>query len=92
MTNTSRRAVCCFRSSHRASSTDRISIQQHDGVLWLNLMQYEVALLLLLLFLAEALCAAQLGDDADAEGHVVAYALGIVVDAGLKVFVGRSPY
>ena len=67
-------------------------IEQHDGVLRLNLMQYEVALLLLLLFLAEALCAAQLGDDADAEGHVVAYALGIVVDAGLKVFVGRSPY
>lgn len=69
-----------------------VLVHEHDGIGGLELSGYEVALHLLLLFLDEVFSVLQLRYGDDLERHVVAYALGIVVDAGGKMLVGSLSY
>ena len=62
-------------------------IEQHHGVGWLNLFQYQFTLTFLLLLFAEALGVLQLGDGGDGERHIVSDALGIVLDASDEMLV-----
>ena len=64
-----------------------VLVEQHHGVLWLYLFEYQFALSRLLLFLRETLGVLELRDGHDIEGHIVADACGIVADACLEMLV-----
>ena len=63
-------------------------VEQHDGVACLYLTHDEFALCRLLLVLGETLGVLEFRDGDEFEGHVVADARDIVVDACLEVLVG----
>ncbi len=69
-----------------------VLVHEYDGVGGLELSGYEFALHLLLLLLGEVFRVLQLRNGDDLERHVVAYALGIVADAGGKMLVGGLSY
>ena len=63
-------------------------VEQYNGVGGLQLLEDEFALGSLLLLFREILGVLELGDGDEFEGHIVADALNVVVDACLEVFVG----
>ena len=64
-----------------------VLIQQDDGVGWLDEVEDEFSLTLLVLLFAEALGVLELRDGSDGEGHVVGDALGIILDASDEMLV-----
>ena len=63
-------------------------VEQYNGVGGLQLLEDEFALGSLLLLFREILGVLELGDGDEFEGHIVADALNVVVDACLEVLVG----
>ena len=65
-----------------------VFVEQYDGIRGLQLFEDEFTLGGLLLFFREILGVFKLRDGDEFEGHVVADALNVVVDACLEVLVG----
>ena len=67
-------------------------VEQYDGVRGLQLFEDEFTLSGLLLFFREILSVLEFGDGDELEGHIVADALNVVVDACLEMLVGGFPH
>ena len=67
-------------------------IEQHYCIAGLQLLEYQFALGSFLLFLRETLGVLEFRNRQELEGHVVADAINVVVDACLEMLVGGFTY
>ena len=64
-----------------------VLVEQHDVVAWLELLEYQLSFLLLLLLGGERFRVLQFGNDRDVKAYVVFHALGVVVYQFDEMFV-----